>query len=286
MERNSAQLIPASAGRSAYIHFNKERDQRLLLAIRNATFISHRQLWEYVEANRIETSRRSYNWRIDRLIRAGLADRLPQQLPFPGPVYAITHEGLACLEACGVGLVSLTSESRSLANMNQMRHYLELVAIRAALRQSGLLRGWTSDFEIRSINQSIDAPLAKDYDGIADLEWEKRKYRIAIEYEHSLKSSDRYRAIASAISSEHQVEMILYLTSSVDLLYRLKLEFDRQDFPVALVPSYTFRLNPLSVRLYLTRAFGAQRAVLPAILSMLATDLGARKANLSLAGSA
>lgn len=286
MERNSAQIMPVSAERSPYIHFNWERDLPLMLAIRNATFISHRQLWEYVEANRIETSRRSYNWRIERLIRAGLADRLPQQLPFPGPVYAITHEGLACLEACGVGLVSLTSESRSLANMNQMRHYLELVAIRAALRQSGLLRGWTSDFEIRSINQSIDSPLAKDYDGIADLEWEKGKYRIAIEYEHSLKSSDRYRAIASAISSEHQVEMILYLTSSVDLLYRLKLEFDGQDFPVALVPSYTFRSNPLSVRLYLTHAFGAQRAVLPAVLRMLATEQSARKANLSLAGSA
>ena len=36
----------------APIHFNKERDQRLLLAIRKATFISHRQLWEYVDPKR------------------------------------------------------------------------------------------------------------------------------------------------------------------------------------------------------------------------------------------
>ena len=276
MERNSAEIIPTQPARSPYIRYNRERDLPLMLAIRNATFISHRQLWEHVESSGIETSRRSFNWRIERLVRAGMADKLPQHLPYPGPVYTITHEGLACLEACGEGLVSLTSESRSLVNMNQMRHYLELAAIRAAFRQSGVLREWTSDFEVRSINQSIDTPLAKDYDAIADVEWEERTHRIAVEYEHSLKSSERYRAIASAIAGERQVRLILYLTSSVDLLYQLKLEFDRQDFPVALAPSHAFRPNPLTARLHLTHTFGAQRASLPAVLRMLSTEQSGR----------
>jgi hypothetical protein len=48
---------------------------------------------------------------------------------------------------------------------------------------------------------------------------EAKSYRIAIEYERSLKSSDRYRDLVSAIAGERQVQMILYLTSSVDLLY-------------------------------------------------------------------
>ncbi|HEY2466464.1 MAG TPA: hypothetical protein VGI45_01315, partial [Terracidiphilus sp.] len=110
---------------------------------------------------------------------------------------------------------------------------------------------------------------------IADVEWEAKSYRIAIEYERSLKSSDRYRDLVSAIASERQVQMILYLTSSVDLLYQLKAEFDRQDFPVALAPSHSFRLNPLAVRLYTTRKFELTRATMPVLMRMLAP--GARE---------
>jgi len=269
MERNPGDLIYASRSRSSYIHYNRERDLPLMLAIRNATFISHRQLWDHVKASGLETSRRSFNWRIERLTRAGVTQKLPPLLPYPGPVYTITRAGLACLEACGEGLVSLTSESRKLANANQMQHYLELVEARAAFRTTGLLREWASDLEIRSINQSIDLPLAKDYDAIADVELDGIRSRIAIEYECSLKSSERYRDLVSAIASERQVRMILYLTSSVDLLYQLKAEFDRQDFPVALATSRSFCINPLTARLYPARSFGAQRAPLPVLLRTL-----------------
>lgn len=269
MERSSAEIVPASVERSPYIQFNWERDLPLMLAVRNATFISHRQLSEQIRAGGSETGRRSFNWRIERLVRAGMADKLPPQPPFVGPVYTITREGLACLESCGQGLVSVTSESRTLAKPSQVHHYLELAEIRAAFRKAGLLREWAGDLEVRSINQSIDIPLAKDYDAIADIQWEAHPFRIAIEYERSLKSSDRYRELISLIASERQVRLVLYFTSSVDLLYQLKPEFDRQEFPVALVPSHIFRINPLTARLYLTRAFGAQRATLPALLRTL-----------------
>jgi hypothetical protein len=277
MERNSAEMIPASIERSPYIQFNWERDLPLMLAVRNATFISHRQLSEQIRAGGIETGRRSFNWRIERLVRAGLADKLPPQPPYVGPVYTITRAGLACLESCGQGLVSLTSESRTLAKPSQMRHYLELAEIRAAIRRAGVLREWAGDLEVRSINQSIDFPLAKDYDAIVDVECEANTFRIAVEYERSLKSSDRYRELISSIASERQVCLVLYLTSSVDLLYQLKAEFDRQEFPLALVPSHSFRINPLTARLYLTRTFGAQRATLPALLrTLLAGQNGAK----------
>jgi len=278
MERNSAQIMPASAERSPYIHFNWERDLPLMLAIRNATFISHHQLSEHIQASGIESARRSFNWRIERLVRAGMADKLPPQPPFVGPVYTITREGLACLESCGQGLVSLTSESRTLAKTSQMHHYLELAEIRAAFRRAGLLREWAGDLEVRSINQSIDLPLAKDYDAIADVQWEANTFRIAIEYERSLKSSDRYRELISSIAGERQVRLVLYFTSSVDLLYQLKPEFDRQEFPVALVPSHIFRINPLTARLHLTRTFGAQRATLPVLLRTLSAGKTCAKA--------
>src|SRR6201998_3516206 len=179
MERHSAEINAILPARSPYIHYNRERDLPLMLAIRNATFISHNQLWEHVQARGLETSRRSFNWRIARLTQAGIAEKLPPLLPYPGPVYTITRAGLACLEACGEGLVSLTSESKTMADPNQIQHYLELVEIHAALRRTNLLVEWTGDLEVRSINQSIDVPLAKDYDAIADLEFEGARYRIA-----------------------------------------------------------------------------------------------------------
>lgn len=278
MERSSAEIVPASVERPPYIQFNWERDLPLMLAVRNATFISHRQLSEQIRAGGSETGRRSFNWRIERLVRAGMADKLPPQPPYVGPVYTITRAGLACLESCGQGLVSVTSESRTLAKPTQIHHYLELAEIRAAFRRAGLLREWAGDLEVRSINQSIDLPLAKDYDAIADIQWEANPFRIAIEYERSLKSSDRYRELISSIAGERQVRLVLYFTSSVDLLYQLKPEFDRQEFPVALVPSHIFRINPLTARLYLTRALGAQRATLPALLRTLSAGKNGARA--------
>ena len=151
MERNSAEIIPVPHARSRYIQYSRERDLPMMLAVRNATYISHSQLWEHVQANGSETSRRSFNWRTARLTQAGVIESLPPMLPYPGPVYTITRAGLACLEACGEGLVSLTSESKTLANRIQMQHYLELAEVRAAFRRAGVLREWASDLEIRSI---------------------------------------------------------------------------------------------------------------------------------------
>jgi len=277
MERNYqgiAEIFEAEDTRPvrqfSYIQYSSQRDMPMLLAVRNATFICHSQLWEHLSAQGVETSRRSFNWRIQRLTQAGVIRRLPPLLPYPGPVYTITREGLACLEACGEGLVSLTSDSRSLANLNQMQHYLELAEVRAALRRAGLLKEWTGDLEIRSINLSIDVPLAKDYDAIADLDFEGLRYRIAIEYERSLKSSERYQEIISAITIERQVDLVLYLTSSLDLLYQLKAEFERRDYPIALAPSHAFCLNPITARLYPTRSLGATRATFPGLLRSIA----------------
>jgi hypothetical protein len=278
MPRNRTNGPGTPGARSSRIRFNPQRDLPVMLAIRNAIFIGAGQLWEHLQASGVaDPNRQNFERRVIRLVRAGAAERLPPLFPYPGFVYTITRQGLSILEACGEGLVSLTSESGSLADRNQMQHFLELAEVRVALHRAGLLRDWTSDLEIRSINQSIDTPLAKDYDAIADLEWENKRYRVALEYERSRKSLDRYDEIVSAIAGEHQVHMILYLTSSIDLLYMLKAEFDRQDFPVALAPSHSFRLDPLTHRLFLTRSLGVQRATLPALLEMLPKDRNGKK---------
>jgi hypothetical protein len=132
-----------------------------------------------------------------------------------------------------------------------------------------MLKEWTGDLEIRSINQSIDLPLAKDYDAIVELEFEGFCYRIALEYERSLKASTRYQEIVAAIEDEDQVQLLVYMTSSIDLLYQLKAEFEEQRFPIALVTARSFCMSPLATRMYSTRSLGGQKATLEDVLAAI-----------------
>jgi hypothetical protein len=95
--------------RSTNIRYSVERDLPMLLAIRNASFISHGQMFDQLVARGSEASRRAFNWRLQRLVKAGVVVKLPPLLPYCGPFYSISRSGLACLEACGQGLMSLTS---------------------------------------------------------------------------------------------------------------------------------------------------------------------------------
>ena len=255
--------------RQEAIRYNHSRDLPMLMAIRNSSFVSRSQLFDQLEASGSESSRRSFNWRIERLIRAGVVISMAPQLPYRGDVYTISRSGLACLEACGYGLVSLTSESKSLSNPVQAQHYLELGEIQAAFRRAKLLKAWTGDLEVRSINQSIDIPLAKDYDAIVELEFGRTPYTIALEYERSLKSSARYREIVAAIEDEHQIQLLIYMTSSMDLLYQLKAEFEEQRFPIVLVTSRNFCMTPLAARMYSTQSLGGQKATLQDVLAAI-----------------
>ena len=130
-----------------------------------------------------------------------------------------------------------------------------------------MLKEWTGDLEVRSINQSIDLPLAKDYDAIVELEFQGFRYRIALEYERSLKASTRYQEIVAEIEDEDQVQLLVYMTSSIDLLYQLKAEFEEQRFPIALVNARSFCLSPLATRMYSTRSLGGQKATLEDVLA-------------------
>ncbi len=44
--------------------------------------------------------------------------------------------------------------------------------------------------------------------------------RVAIEYERTLKSAERYKQIQRSIRDEGQVDMVLYVTPSFDLVFQ------------------------------------------------------------------
>jgi len=239
------------------VQLNSERDLPLLLAVRNSTFVSHDQLFQLMVATGIEHDRRCFNWRIRRLIRGAHVRKTPVVDPYKGVVYSITRFGLAVLESYGEGLISITSDSRNLPSLLQAPHFLELSEIHTAFKTTGRLKSWKSDRELISLNYVIGTPLAKDYDAIAEIEAAGDSLRIAIEYERTLKSADRYKEIQKAIQDEGQVDMVLYLTSTLDLVFTLSREFNHPALPMCFVSSRKLRANLLETVLLF--AYGSMR---------------------------
>ena len=222
-----------------------ERDLPLLLAVRNCTFVAHDQLFQLMLEAGIEHNRRCFNWRIRRLIKGAHVRETPSIAPYKGVVYCITRFGLAVLESYGEGLVSVTSGSRNLASRLQAPHFLELNEIRQAFASTGKLKSWKSDRELISLNYVIGTPLAKDYDAIAEIEAAGDTLRIAIEYERTVKTAERYKEIQDAIRDEGQVDMVLYLTSTLDLVFTLVREFNHPALPMCFVSSAKLRAHLL-----------------------------------------
>jgi hypothetical protein len=237
-------------GGSAF-KFSRERDLPLLLQVRNSTFVSNEQLYRFSIDNRLERNRRCFSWRLQRFLAGGLIRTLPEVRPYGGLVYAITRFGLATLESYGEGLISISSESRALPNCLQAPHFLELNEIRRAFHETNTLTKWRSECELTSRNYVIGMPLAKDYDAIAELELNGECFRIAIEYERSLKNGARYKEIQKAIQDEGQVDLVLYLTSTVDLVFSLSSGFSHPPIPMCFVCSWKFRQHKFATNLIL-----------------------------------
>ncbi|HUZ95372.1 MAG TPA: hypothetical protein VMU57_10700 [Edaphobacter sp.] len=237
-----------------------ERDLPLLLATRNATFVSHDQLFQLMIDAKLERDRRCFNWRLRRLIRGAYIRKLPPIAPYNGVVYSITRFGLATLESYGEGLVNVTSGSRNLPSVLQAPHFLELNKIQQAFKRSGDLKSWKSDRELISLNYVIGSPLAKDYDAVAEIKVAEDTLKIAIEYERTLKSADRYKEIQRAIRDEGQIDMVLYLTSTLDLVFTLSRAFNHPALPMCFASSAKLRSNLLETMLLF--AYGSMRETL------------------------
>ena len=234
-----------------------ERDLPLLLATRNATFVSHDQLFRLMGDAKLERDRRCFNWRLRRLIKGAYIRKVPSIAPYKGVVYSITRFGLATLESYGEGLVNVTSGSRNLPSVLQAPHFLELNEIQQAFKRTGSLQSWKSDRELISLNYVIGSPLAKDYDAIAEVKAAGDTLRIAVEYERTIKSADRYKEIQRAIRDEGQIDMVLYLTSTLDLVFTLSRAFNHPALPMCFASSAKLRSNLMETVLLF--AYGSMR---------------------------
>lgn len=193
-------------------------DIPLLRQLRNSRFVSHQQLFELLQYDAVASCRRTFNWRIQRLLNTRHVERL-QTVSWQGsPVYSVTQDGLLELESQGEFAIALHSRTRHMPDRTQVFHALELNAIRLALARNALLVSWQSEVEISSINMVSGAPYQKDYDAIVKVWIGSEVREFALEYERSLKSAKQYEKVRAALEAERQIGCVLYLTADPDLL--------------------------------------------------------------------
>ena len=185
-----------------YVALSDAYDVPILLHIRNARAIYFEQLKELILLDGAGSAIGSLRWRVARLEKAGLIQRLSDQHHLGKPVFGITQSGLACLESRGHFLLSLPSTAEQMLHPTQVPHALEMVNIRLALTKAGILRTWKTDLEVASRNLVLESVATKDFDAIAEIDVDGRPYCYAIEYERSPKSSARYRAIREVLERD------------------------------------------------------------------------------------
>jgi len=200
------------------LQLNESRDFPLLRQILHSEFITHSQLFEFARLNHFERSRKSFDWRIRRLVDGELATR--QTLPgfTGGCVYSIAASGAAFLqgtgEYCLVGRRKLNGKETE----PSVFHAIELSEIHLSALRGGVLVRWISSMEIRSQNELTRFGFAKDYDAVVTVRTEAGEPRFALEYERSPKPKRYYIDVAAALDREPHIGRVLYLANNYDLL--------------------------------------------------------------------
>ena len=218
------------------------RDIPILLAVRDSTFINRHQIESLVSQSGKPEHWNNRNSRIRRLISPlGQLVVYPQCFPYPGRVFSISREGLRTLELAGIGLLSVTSGTEFLENINQIPHFLGLNAIQIELKKAFNISKWYGDRYLKSMNLAVGKPTAKDYDSVAfianptDPESPKR---IGIEYERVLKSKDRYAEIRKNLSTEEQIDGLIYFADNDLVANQLAAVVHSQTLPVGIVTTH------------------------------------------------
>ncbi|WP_229739429.1 replication-relaxation family protein [Edaphobacter dinghuensis] len=243
-----------------YLDISDDRDVPVLLLVRNARAISFRQLRDLLMFEGTETSRRSVDWRVARLEKHGLIQRVERDRFLGEPFFVITGMGLRVLESRGHSLIALPSTAEQIIHHSQVPHAIELTRIRLALLKHGLLRSWLSDLEIVSRNTVLEPGTAKDFDAVAEILVNGVPQTFAIEYERTPKGGARYREICRMLDHDRTVDIVLYLASERNVLYLLAEEMRAAKKRIGITLCDSFRQNPLEAN---TLVIGEDSDIVP-----------------------
>lgn len=207
-----------------------------------------------------ETSRRSLDWRVARLEKHGLLQRVERDRFLGEPFFVITAMGLRVLESRGHSLIAVPSTSEQIIHHSQVPHAIELTRIRLALSKHGILRSWLSDVEIASRNSILEPGSAKDFDAVAEIVVDGSIQTFAIEYERTPKGGARYREIRQILSRDRTVNVVLYLTSERNVFYLLAEEMKAARKRIGITLCDSFQHNPLDADTLVT---GTESEIVP-----------------------
>ena len=231
--------------RRGHISLSDTNDVPLLLTIRNARAITYDQICSLARIDGITGSRRIVHWRLSRLERSGLVQRMKYDLLFSQPIFSITSLGLEVLESRGHALLSLPPTTKEIVRRSQILHSVELAGIRIALASKGILRSWKWELEIISRNLVYEGEATKDYDALAEIVVGKVTKSFGIEFERTLKGAGRYEELRRVFNAERSVDTILYLTPNSEILYLLAVELRGVSKRIVFALSKTFQANLL-----------------------------------------
>ena len=109
---------------------NPKKDLPLLQLIRDATFISRQQIELLIAGRTEEVNYRCRNRRLERLVELNQIQIYPQCFPYPGRIFAITQAGINTLQVTGMGILSVSADTETLADVGQVPHFIGLNQIR------------------------------------------------------------------------------------------------------------------------------------------------------------
>lgn len=204
---------------SRYIQLSESRDLPVLRQVLHSGFVTHCQLFQFVQLGSFESCREAFNWRVKRLVAHGLLIR--HQLPDFGRnfVYSLGPAGAIHLTNHGDSCSAVATGFSVRRDSIRVAHAVEMNDVRLPLLRQGVLREWTSELEIRSRNEMTGYGYAKDYDAVMILAVAGIQIEVALEYERRPKTARQYTDIRAAIDKEKRVERFLYLVPDYNLLW-------------------------------------------------------------------
>ena len=231
---------------------NPERDLPLLQLVRDATFISRQQIELLIADRTDESNYDNRNRRIARLVKRDQLQIYPQCFPYPGRIFAITYAGINTLQVAGMGILSVSTDTETLAEVAQVPHFIGLNEIEIAARQAFNVIQWIGDRQLKSLNIAASRPTQKDYDSIveiAGLPDTTSPIYLGIEYERTIKSKERYAQIRKKLDGERQIHGLLYFVDNEANATLLSREVYSATVPVGVVIASQFQLSGVNAAL-------------------------------------
>jgi len=231
---------------------NPKKDLPLLQLIRDATFISRQQIELLIAGRTEEVNYRCRNRRLERLVELNQIQIYPQCFPYPGRIFAITQAGINTLQVTGMGILSVSADTETLADVGQVPHFIGLNQIEIAARKAFGVRRWIGDRQLKSLNIASNRPTQKDYDSIAEIASPSDSNAIiylGIEYERTIKSKDRYAQIRKKLEAERQIQGLLYFADTETNASLLSREVYSATVPVGVVIASQFQTNGVDAML-------------------------------------